>query len=112
MASVSRPTASGTRASSAFINRAISSADSVSIFSEAGLRASVVMRVMQANSRLCILGRRLSSHSNRNARMDFLGWLDILVLVAYFTSAVLVGVLVSGRNKDVESFLVGDRNLP
>jgi len=41
-----------------------------------------------------------------------LGWIDILVLVAYFTAAVLVGVLVSGRNKSLEAFLLGDRNLP
>src|SRR5499426_3850382 len=44
--------------------------------------------------------------------MHFLGWLDILVLVAYFATAVLVGVLVSGRNKNIEAFLLGDRNLP
>src|SRR5580765_7586781 len=41
-----------------------------------------------------------------------LGPLDILVLVAYLASAVAVGLLVSGRNKNVESFLLGDRNLP
>jgi solute:Na+ symporter, SSS family len=44
--------------------------------------------------------------------MQFLGWLDILVLVAYFATAVLVGVFVSGRNKNLEAFLLGDRNLP
>jgi solute:Na+ symporter, SSS family len=41
-----------------------------------------------------------------------LGWIDILVLVAYFTAAVLVGVWASGRNKSLEAFLLGDRNLP
>lgn len=44
--------------------------------------------------------------------MYFLGWLDILVLIAYFASAVIVGICVSGRNKNVEAFLLGDRNLP
>jgi SSS family transporter len=41
-----------------------------------------------------------------------LGWLDILVIAAYLASAVAVGIFVSGRNKNVESFLLGDRNLP
>jgi SSS family transporter len=41
-----------------------------------------------------------------------LGPIDILVLVAYLASAVLVGLLLSGRNKNVEAFLLGDRNLP
>src|SRR5262245_52988240 len=44
--------------------------------------------------------------------MQSLGWLDILVLVSYFATAVAVGLLVSGRTKSVESFLLGDRNLP
>jgi len=44
--------------------------------------------------------------------MQFLGWLDILVLVAYFATAVAVGLFVSGRSKSVEAFLLGDRNLP
>src|SRR5262245_28136798 len=44
--------------------------------------------------------------------MTNLGWLDILVLVAYFATAVAVGLLVSGRNKSVEAFLLGDRDLP
>jgi len=44
--------------------------------------------------------------------MANLGWLDILVLVAYFATAVAVGLLVSGRSKSVEAFLLGDRNLP
>ncbi len=41
-----------------------------------------------------------------------LGWLDIIVLVAYFASAVIVGLLASGNTKTVEAFLLGDRNLP
>src|SRR4051794_40208847 len=53
--SASRPTASGTRASSAFIRRTISSGESVSIVSEAGFRASVVMRVMLLMLLLVIL---------------------------------------------------------
>src|SRR5262245_5196007 len=44
--------------------------------------------------------------------MTNLGWLDVLVLVAYFATAVAVGLLVSGRNKSVEAFLLGDRDLP
>src|SRR5262245_22450804 len=44
--------------------------------------------------------------------MTNLGWLDILVLVAYFATAVAVGLLVSGRSKSVEAFLLGDRDLP
>lgn len=41
-----------------------------------------------------------------------LGPLDILVLVSYLASAIVVGLAVSGRSKDVEAFLLGDRNLP
>ena len=44
--------------------------------------------------------------------MTHLGWLDILVLVAYFAAAVGVGLWASGRTKNLESYLVGDRNLP
>jgi SSS family transporter len=44
--------------------------------------------------------------------MHNLGWLDILVLVAYFATAVGVGLFVSGRTKNLEAFLLGDRNLP
>src|SRR5262245_7616000 len=41
-----------------------------------------------------------------------LGWLDILVLVAYLATAVMVGLLGIGKTKNVEAFLLGDRNLP
>jgi SSS family solute:Na+ symporter len=41
-----------------------------------------------------------------------LGWLDILVLVVYFTTAVLVGLSGRGKTKSLEAFLLGDRNLP
>lgn len=41
-----------------------------------------------------------------------LGWLDVLVLVAYLGSAVVVGLMASGKSKSLEGFLVGDRNLP
>ncbi len=41
-----------------------------------------------------------------------LGPLDILVLVAYLASAIAVGLIGSGKTKDVEAFLLGDRNLP
>jgi solute:Na+ symporter, SSS family len=41
-----------------------------------------------------------------------LGWLDILVLVAYLASAVVVGLLGIGKTKSVDAFLLGDRNLP
>jgi len=41
-----------------------------------------------------------------------LGWLDILVLVAYFTAAVLVGLSGRGKTQSLEAFLLGDRNLP
>lgn len=41
-----------------------------------------------------------------------LGPLDILVLVAYLASAIIVGLLGSGKTKNVEAFLLGDRNLP
>lgn len=41
-----------------------------------------------------------------------LGWLDILVLVAYFGTAVVVGLWGVGKSKNIEAFLLGDRNLP
>jgi solute:Na+ symporter, SSS family len=41
-----------------------------------------------------------------------LGWIDILVLVGYLASAILVGLWGSGRTKNLEGFLLGDRNLP
>src|SRR5687767_2535840 len=44
--------------------------------------------------------------------MDSLGLLDILVLVAYLASAVGVGLFVSGRSKNLEAYLLGDRDLP
>jgi SSS family transporter len=44
--------------------------------------------------------------------MHSLGPLDIAVLAAYLASAVAVGLLVRGRAKSLESYLLGDRNLP
>lgn len=44
--------------------------------------------------------------------MDALGPLDILVLVGYLASAVAVGLWVSGKSKNLEAFLLGDRDLP
>src|SRR5438132_931124 len=41
-----------------------------------------------------------------------LGWIDIVVLVAYLVSAIVVGLLVSGRAKGMEAYLLGDRDLP
>jgi SSS family solute:Na+ symporter len=41
-----------------------------------------------------------------------LGWIDIVVLVAYLLSAVVVGIAVSGKAKSLEDYLLGDRNLP
>src|SRR6266850_214827 len=41
-----------------------------------------------------------------------LGWLDILVLLAYIGSAIFVGLYVSGKSKNFESYLLGDRDLP
>src|SRR5688572_9854757 len=41
-----------------------------------------------------------------------LGWLDIFVLVAYLATAILVGLWCSGKAKNVEAFLLGDRDLP
>lgn len=41
-----------------------------------------------------------------------LGLIDILVLVAYLGSALAIGILVRGKSKDLESYLLGDRNLP
>ncbi|MEX2176847.1 MAG: sodium:solute symporter [Pirellulaceae bacterium] len=42
----------------------------------------------------------------------YLGTIDILVLVLYLASAIAVGLLLGGRAKSVEAFLLGDRNLP
>jgi solute:Na+ symporter, SSS family len=41
-----------------------------------------------------------------------LGWLDVLVLVAYLASAIVVGFIGSRKSKNVEAFLLGDRDLP
>ena len=41
-----------------------------------------------------------------------LGPIDIAVLVAYFGSAVVVGLLVAGRIRSLDAYLLGDRNLP
>jgi SSS family solute:Na+ symporter len=39
-------------------------------------------------------------------------WLDLAVLVAYLASAVGIGLWFSGKSKDLEAYLLGDRNLP
>src|SRR5262245_36871965 len=44
--------------------------------------------------------------------MDRLGLLDILVLAAYLASAVVVGLVSSRRAKNLEAFVLGDRDLP
>lgn len=41
-----------------------------------------------------------------------LGLLDIFVLVAYLASAIFIGLWASGKTKNLESFLLGDRDLP
>src|SRR5437762_51292 len=41
-----------------------------------------------------------------------LGWIDIAVLLIYLASAVVVGLVVSGRGKSLETYLLGDRDLP
>jgi SSS family solute:Na+ symporter len=41
-----------------------------------------------------------------------LGFVDILVLIASLALTVFVGVRVSGKTKDLESYLLGDRDLP
>ena len=38
--------------------------------------------------------------------------IDMLVLVAYLASAIVVGLVLSGKSKNLEAFLLGDRNLP
>jgi SSS family solute:Na+ symporter len=54
---------------------------------------------------------RLAAH--RSVLMTFqLGFIDLLVLLAYLGSAVFIGLAVSGKSKNVESYLLGDRNLP
>jgi solute:Na+ symporter, SSS family len=44
--------------------------------------------------------------------MDRLGLLDILVLAAYLSSAIVVGLVLGGKSKNLEAYLLGDRNLP
>jgi SSS family solute:Na+ symporter len=39
-------------------------------------------------------------------------WFDIAVLVAYLASAIGIGLWFSGKSKDLEAYLLGDRNLP
>lgn len=41
-----------------------------------------------------------------------LGWIDTIVLVAAVVCAIVVGIRAKGKTDTVESFLVGDRNLP
>jgi len=41
-----------------------------------------------------------------------LGSLDIAVLVVYLASAVIVGLVASGKAKNLEAYLLGDRDLP
>src|SRR5688572_24537193 len=41
-----------------------------------------------------------------------LGTLDIVVLLAYLASVIGVGILASGRAKSLESYVLGDRDLP
>lgn len=41
-----------------------------------------------------------------------LGWIDILVLVAYVATALAVGLIGIGKAKNLEAYLLGDRNLP
>src|SRR5438045_2188436 len=41
-----------------------------------------------------------------------LGFIDIVVLVLYLASAIGVGLVVSGRAKSLEAYLLGDRDLP
>src|SRR5262245_20800149 len=41
-----------------------------------------------------------------------LGWIDILVLLAYIASAIFVGLYFCGKSKNLEGYLLGDRDLP
>src|SRR5256885_10554916 len=41
-----------------------------------------------------------------------LGWIDLVVLSIYLASAIVIGVAVSGRAKNLEAYLLGDRDLP
>jgi len=42
----------------------------------------------------------------------YLGPIDAAVLFAYLLVAILIGLFASGRSKNVESYLLGDRDLP
>lgn len=41
-----------------------------------------------------------------------LGPIDLLVLIAYLISMIVIGLWVSGRQHNLDSYLLGDRNLP
>lgn len=41
-----------------------------------------------------------------------LGMIDVLVLAASLVAVVLIGLTVSGRTRDLEAYLLGDRDLP
>lgn len=41
-----------------------------------------------------------------------LGIIDLLVLIVAMAASVLIGLKVAGKNNSVESYLLGDRNLP
>jgi Na+/proline symporter len=41
-----------------------------------------------------------------------LGFIDLVVLLVYLASAILIGLSVSGKTKNIESYLLGDRDLP
>jgi SSS family solute:Na+ symporter len=41
-----------------------------------------------------------------------LGPIDVVVLIVYLASAIVVGLIVSGRAKGLEAYLLGDRDLP
>jgi SSS family transporter len=46
------------------------------------------------------------------SQLSQLGPIDVAVLVAYFGSAVVVGLLAAGRIRSLDAYLLGDRNLP
>jgi Na+/proline symporter len=41
-----------------------------------------------------------------------LGWVDLVVLFIAMAASVLIGLKVAGKNNTVESYLLGDRDLP
>lgn len=41
-----------------------------------------------------------------------LGWIDLIVLLSSLAVVVLIGITVSGRNRTLEGYLLGDRDLP